>query len=186
MPRTPEEQRAYDKKRYAANRERMCEHSRQYYHAHIEQERERSRRYAAAHPSESSQHPRPPKQTPEERRAKKRQYAQAHADKEKTRQYNQRLKNEILTHYGNGQCRCVICGESRIDCLSIDHLDNNGYDERKTRRRGGDSFYRLLKKQGFPPGYQTLCMNCNFIKAAEHRRAKFALHGEAGQKGVQT
>lgn len=31
------------------------------------------------------------------------------------------------------------------------------------------SLYYKLKREGFPPGYQVLCRNCNWIKESERR-----------------
>jgi len=53
------------------------------------------------------------------------------------------LKQEILSHYGNGQCSCVKCGEPRIDCLSIDHINGGGSRHLKTIHSGG--LYQWLK-----------------------------------------
>ena len=82
------------------------------------------------------------------------------------------VKTEILTHYGNGRLACVTCGESRLACLSIDHIDGGGVGHRKgldKYGRYGYKFYIWLKRQGLPKGYQTLCMNCQFVKAALDR-----------------
>lgn len=78
------------------------------------------------------------------------------------------LKREVFSHYG---LICACCGFDDIRALSIDHINNDGCDERNGNERGqkfsGLVFYKHLKKQGFPEGYQTLCMNCNFIKHFE-------------------
>lgn len=78
----------------------------------------------------------------------------------------QELKREVLTHYGGGQCVCVRCGVNDIRCLSIDHINSKGAEERKSIG-GGSRFYAWLKKMNYPEGYQTLCMNCQFLKRAE-------------------
>ena len=73
------------------------------------------------------------------------------------------FKREILWHYSRG--RCVCCGEDRITTLTIDHVHNDGAQERReTKTRGGLSFYRMLKARGYPPGYQVLCFSCNVSK----------------------
>ena len=75
-----------------------------------------------------------------------------------------KLKEEVLTHYGGDKLACVWCGFDDIRALSLDHMNNDGYRVRKYREFTGDSIYYYLKKQGYPTGYQTLCMNCQFIK----------------------
>jgi hypothetical protein len=73
-----------------------------------------------------------------------------------------RLKLEVLKHYGNGQCEC--CGEGHEAFLTIDHVEGSGSRHRRTHTggKGGEAFYRWLKKNGFPKGYRVLCFNCNF------------------------
>jgi len=73
-------------------------------------------------------------------------------------------KKLVLTHYGNGKCACVKCGFTDIRALSIDHVNGGGCDERRQTHRAGNTFYRWLIKNNFPLGYQTLCMNCQWIK----------------------
>lgn len=76
-----------------------------------------------------------------------------------------KTKMAVLVHYGNGRLACVRCGESDINCLTIDHMK---------AVQGGERikvgyFYRWLIKNNFPEGYQTLCMNCQWRKRAEER-----------------
>jgi len=101
-------------------------------------------------------------------------YRLAHPDRYVEQWYRQRDKNrllkvEVLTHYGGGRLACVWCGEDRVACLSIDHIDGNGNKQRKGVLRSSSSFYSWLKKQGYPKGYQTLCMNCQFVKRFERK-----------------
>ncbi|KKN71437.1 hypothetical protein LCGC14_0420160 [marine sediment metagenome] len=77
------------------------------------------------------------------------------------REYQIQAKIKALRHYGKGKCACVTCGESRLACLSIDHIIALGA---KRQRKTG--IYRWLIKNKYPEGYQTLCMNCQFIKSA--------------------
>ena len=79
------------------------------------------------------------------------------------------LKLQLLTHYGNGKCTCVVCGFDDIRALCIDHINNDGASHRKEiNSKGGYRTYYWLKRHGLPSGYQTLCANCNSIKRAEH------------------
>lgn len=84
-------------------------------------------------------------------------------DRERLTRLN--FKSSILAHYGNGKLACVKCGFSDIRALSIDHIDGKGVEHRKSLRRGGVPFYKWLVDNGYPEGYQTLCMNCQFIKS---------------------
>lgn len=73
-----------------------------------------------------------------------------------------RLKQEVLARYGGAKCVC--CGETGIAFLSIDHVHGDGAEHRRELGFSGSNFYRWLKQQGFPPGYQVLCMSCNWAK----------------------
>jgi len=76
-------------------------------------------------------------------------------------------KIDVLTHYGNGKCACVRCGESRPACLSIDHINGGGTQHIKSVGIGSN-FYLWLQKNDYPDGLQTLCMNCQFVKRVEN------------------
>ncbi len=89
-------------------------------------------------------------------------------DLEKRREYreksNRKLREDILTHYGDGKLACVICGENKLPCLTIDHINGGGNKHRKTLGlRAGMQFYRWLRKQGYPLGFRTLCRNCQCL-----------------------
>jgi len=78
----------------------------------------------------------------------------------------ERLKVEVLSHYGrDSKASCIVCGEDRLPCLSIDHIEGGGNKE--TRR--GITFYYWLKKSSYPEGFQTLCMNCQWMKRHTNR-----------------
>ena len=123
------------------DRERQREACRKYYYNNLEKERERNR---------LKQH-RFYRDRPEHMKV----IAKRSRDK---------AKLEILTHYGLGKCQCVECGEGRIACLSIDHINGNGVRQRKQLKAHGSTFYIWLRRNNFPNGYQTLCMNCQWIK----------------------
>jgi len=102
-----------------------------------------------------------------------------------------RLKLAAFAAYGGAKCAC--CGETIPDFLTIDHINNDGADHRrkvareagKYRRNGtgwiapsngqGVGIYAWLKRHKYPPGFQVLCMNCNFAKGrygeCPHKRA---------------
>lgn len=78
--------------------------------------------------------------------------------------YNLKIKTEVMTNYGNGRIECSICGEKRMGCLSIDHINGGGTKHRREIGIiGGMHFYYWLRKNNFPLGYRVLCMNCQFL-----------------------
>lgn len=85
-----------------------------------------------------------------------------HIDAQK--QLNRRKKNKTLVFEAYGGFVCNCCGETMNECLSIDHLNNNGHVHRKEIGSQGSAFYAWLVSNNFPPGYQVLCMNCQFGK----------------------
>lgn len=90
-------------------------------------------------------------------------YYQKHRERVRERELQVKLK--VLTHYGNGKCACIQCGESRMACLSIDHIPGGGGEHlEKLQIHFGNAFYRWLQTNQYPKGYQTLCMNCQRIK----------------------
>lgn len=93
----------------------------------------------------------------DERRGKQRKHAAA-------------LKEEVLSHYSGGECKCAWCGCQEIVVLSLDHIDNSGGQKRRNGEPGGNNFYRKLKSEGFPVGYQVLCFNCNWAKGRGYSR----------------
>src|SRR3990167_3862447 len=67
------------------------------------------------------------------------------------------LRQETLRHYGKGRLACRKCGYSRdVRALALDHIKGGGrVDYVRRGCKGGTHFYSQLKKEGWPPGYQT-------------------------------
>lgn len=82
--------------------------------------------------------------------------------------YRDKVRNEVLTHYGNGTLACVLCGFDHPDALCLDHINDDG---KAHRAEIGVNLYSPLRKAGYPPGMQTVCQNCNWIKEKARRRA---------------
>jgi len=77
------------------------------------------------------------------------------------------IKRSVLQHY-SPELKCVMCGNSDIRVLSIDHIHGGGSNHCRNLRSQGTTLYRWLIKNDYPEGYQVLCMNCNVIKAHEN------------------
>lgn len=74
---------------------------------------------------------------------------------------NRQLKLEMIEAYGR---ICVCCGESRMEFLSIDHINGGG---RKHVRGLGSHMhlYSWLKRHKFPKDeFRLLCYNCNMSR----------------------
>lgn len=127
------------------------EKERLYYLVHQEEIKERVRNYYWEHRDEINL----------KRRGQKRTYKHVIRDRDKVR----RLKEEVLTHYGGGKLACIKCGFDDLRALSLDHIYGGG---NKEKSRGITAYYKL-KRKDYPEGYQTLCMNCQFIKRHVNR-----------------
>ena len=78
---------------------------------------------------------------------------------------NRQLKLLIMKHYSGEVPSCAHCGVNDMDVLCIDHIKGGGNAHRKaTKTSSGTRFYRWLKNNGFPTGFQVLCANCNLKK----------------------
>ena len=64
----------------------------------------------------------------------------------------------VFSHYGN---KCFCCGEKEYSFLTIDHIEGEGNKHRQEIGKAGSGFYKWLITNGFPAGFQLLCLNCN-------------------------
>lgn len=83
--------------------------------------------------------------------------------------YRDKVRAKVFDHYG---WSCACCGAT--ERLTIDHVNGDGAAHRielygTDRGKGGVPFYAWLVRQGFPPGYQTLCLSCNSSKQGGDR-----------------
>lgn len=93
------------------------------------------------------------------RRNKKEIYREYHKG------WTKKLRIETIEAYGS---KCACCGVTDLVFLAIDHVFDDGYDEKRRhsgRKRRSEAFYGRLKRLGFPKEeYQCLCFNCNWAK----------------------
>ncbi len=88
------------------------------------------------------------------------------------RGYIKNLKINVVAHYSKNKNVCSCCGESEIDFLTIDHINNDGAEHRRLIKRR--NIYSWLITNNYPDNFQILCMNCNFAKG--HRQDKTCPH----------
>lgn len=97
--------------------------------------------------------------------------------REQKKRHLMRLKLEVLAHYGNSKLACVRCGFAQVDALTIDHVNGGGTKHKAKEKIVGNEFYSWLKRRKFPDGFQTLCMNCQYIKRVENK--EYSRHKES-------
>lgn len=120
------------------NPEKYQAYQREWHQKHAERLRQVTRKWTAANPERA-------------RAAKLKNHAET--------------KEKVFSHYSPAGIRCACCGETELKFLSIDHIEGGGNKHRKAIGRGaGGTFYRWIIKEGYPPGYQVLCYNCNLAK----------------------
>jgi len=93
------------------------------------------------------------------------------------RSYRLRLKHKVLSHYSTVSFpRCARCGEDDVDTLCLDHINDDGAEERKAlgiagRNSGaGTRSYEAYHANGYPEGLQVLCASCNLKKEVVRKR----------------
>lgn len=82
--------------------------------------------------------------------------------KKRARERNLEKRKIVFGHYGN---KCTCCGESQLEFLTMDHINNDGAKFRKENNiPGGYTTYIWIIKNNFPNDLQILCWNCNVAK----------------------
>jgi hypothetical protein len=104
----------------------------------------------------------------------------------KRRQYqnlwNLKSKIRVLTYYGKKGKLCCSwrgCDVSDLDCLTLDHIKNDGAKHRASGYSGGMNGYTALHAAGLPTGFQTLCANHQLKKENQRRRKEKKINGIA-------
>ena len=75
----------------------------------------------------------------------------------RARAWSKELRPRVLAGYG---AVCVCCGETKVQFLSLDHV--NGGGKQHLKLHGSSAHYSDALRRGFPPDYRVLCHNCNF------------------------
>jgi hypothetical protein len=77
--------------------------------------------------------------------------------------YRLRLRKALIDFYG-GKCAC--CGETEYKFLALDHVNNDGAEERRKPGLGSTEAVgrKILKGILVKENYQLLCHNCNLAK----------------------
>jgi hypothetical protein len=137
------------------NRERVAERNREWALANPDRVKAAQERWKQRNPGIAAQ------------RMREWRLANLDRHRETNRRNDKRIKDECYNAYGGYNCAC--CGETEPAFLTIDHVNNDGAKHRREvvglGRGGGKKIYAWLIANNFPPGFQILCMNCNWGKA---------------------
>lgn len=82
--------------------------------------------------------------------------------RKQTRDAKALLRKRLFEMYGH---TCAVCGFSDKRALTLDHINQNGSEER--RLLGERGVYRRALAEYRPDEYRTLCMNCQFIERSK-------------------
>lgn len=74
------------------------------------------------------------------------------------KEYRQKVKATVVASYG-GKCYC--CGETNLDFLTIDHVNNDGAERKRKTSTEKTIFQHLYKREVDLDVYRVACFNCN-------------------------
>lgn len=139
-----EQQRQYSKARYQKYKAKMLINKREYYAKNREAILEKSRERYKANPETSRKNSR-------NWRLKNPEAHKANLVKWRTKWHDL-----VFQHYGQ---RCSCCGETERMFLTLDHIDGNGREHRRTTK--APSLYKWVVENDYPDNMRILCFNCN-------------------------
>lgn len=170
---------------YWANPEKYREIRRRYYIRHHEDELTRRRKYQETHRERLRARQKEYRQTHRAQiQARQKEYRRTHRKqtmqyveayrrlhegcrKAEAKRHRNRMKRTVFAAY-SPTLTCENCGFADLRALTIDHVRGDGWKFRHEHHRSGLSMWVWLKLNNYPPGFQVLCMNCQFIKREEN------------------
>jgi hypothetical protein len=77
------------------------------------------------------------------------------------------MRRDALDKFGG---KCLRCSFSDERALQFDHINADGYLERRDNvHTNGSKYKRLLSDAEYAKSFQLLCANCNWIKRQEQK-----------------
>lgn len=100
-------------------------------------------------------------------------------NRDKIKAYHRKIRQEVISKYGG---KCVCCGETDWRFLAIDHVSQNGGEERKqlygSQNGSSGAWYLKLRREHLREDLRVLCHNCNMavfqFGECPHEQAKEA------------
>jgi hypothetical protein len=75
-----------------------------------------------------------------------------------------KIRIQALKIYGGENPSCYCCGENKYEFLALDHINDNGNEQRKKSQGGSTALLIWLKKNNWPSGLRVCCYNCNLAR----------------------
>lgn len=97
------------------------------------------------------------------------EWNRVNSDRRNKGEHARYLRNKIASVAAYGG-RCGSCGEDEVAFLVIDHINDDGADDRREWKSKASDIHKWLKRNSYPDGYQILCGNCNLKKERVRRR----------------
>ena len=133
-----------------------------YYYKNKDKIKEYTKKWAKEHPDKRREY-------------RRKEYLKAKMDKNLMKKrikikkdWELRLKIEVLSHYSNNKIECQKCGTNDVRILVLNHERGGGSRDRKQLNKYGMAFYNYLKRQNYPSGFNVLCRNCDWIERLEN------------------
>jgi hypothetical protein len=156
-----EARREYQRQYREVNRDRLNEKDRQYHAANADRMREQQRQYREANADRRHEQQRQYREANREQINERKRQQYYAAARERGQQRLADIRSAVLDHYGRA---CACCDST--DRLEVDHIAGDGRQHRaELGVSSGSQFYRWLVVNGFPDGFQTLCVPCNRSKS---------------------
>jgi hypothetical protein len=75
----------------------------------------------------------------------------------------ERCRIQVIEAYG-GRCNCPGCHVVHAELLTVDHVNGDGAEHRRSLGKSTRDMYWWIVKNGFPDDFQLLCGSCNMAK----------------------
>lgn len=92
---------------------------------------------------------------------RKRNPAYRKRENEKNKERHAKRRLTVLEHYG---MKCVCCGETHQEFLTIDHINGDGGKQRNQIKQQANNVFAWIIKHKFPKDLQVICRNCHTAK----------------------
>lgn len=80
------------------------------------------------------------------------------------------IKEIVFQYYTNNDIKCQQCGETDIDCLTVDHIKGGGC--KHIRDNKISNLYQWIIANNYPNDFQILCWNCQSIKRLMNKESQ--------------